>query len=206
MDVINTRIREEHDEDICKKTYKDCSGCLGARLATDRNWYRRTDFTGTGTSLPDLPPETELTEPEYWNFTLIRTGPLVTGVKPLFAPTKANLQKSFHQQFLPLSAPYVVPSEQVELDFFDAFDPPPCLASNETSNGMPENVMFLADMSELVYDDLEIVHSRSHSLVGLSSYKNQVLKLEKRLTIHEVEHSLKLVENVIEQTIKEDQG
>ncbi|PHU13973.1 hypothetical protein BC332_15178 [Capsicum chinense] len=93
----------------------------------------------------------------------------------LFAPTKANLQKSFHQQFLPLSAPDVVPSEQVELDFSDAFDPPPCLASNETSNGMTENVMFLADMSELVYDDTEIVHSRSHSLVGLSSYKNQVL-------------------------------
>ncbi|PHT44916.1 hypothetical protein CQW23_14074 [Capsicum baccatum] len=124
----------------------------------------------------------------------------------LFAPTKANLQKSFHQQFLPLSAPDVIPSEQVELDFSDVFGPPPCLASNETSNGIPENVMFPADMSELVYDDPEIVHSRSHSLVGPSSYKNQVLKLGRRLTIHEVEHSLKLVENVIEQTIKEDQG
>lgn len=123
----------------------------------------------------------------------------------LFAPTKTNLQKSFHQQLLlPLSAPGVVPSEQVELDFSDVFGPPPCLASNETSNGMSESVVFPADMSELVYDDPEIVHSRSHSLVGPSSYKSQVLKLGK-LTIHETEDSVELVENVIEQAIKEDQ-
>nr|SJL35507.1 ribosomal protein S6 kinase [Solanum tuberosum] len=123
----------------------------------------------------------------------------------LFAPTKTNLQKSFHRQLLlPLSAPGLVPSEQVELDFSDVFGPPPCLASNETSNGISEGVVFPADMSELVYDDPEIVHSRSHSLVGPSSYKNQVLKLG-RLTIHEAEDSLELIENVIEQTIKEDQ-
>ncbi|KAF3683325.1 hypothetical protein T459_26046 [Capsicum annuum] len=100
----------------------------------------------------------------------------------------------------------MVPSEQVELDFSDVFSSPPCLASNETSNGMSENVVFPAHMSELVYDDPEIVHSRSHSLVGPSSYKNQVLKLGRRLTIHKAEDSLELVENVIEQTIKEDQG
>lgn len=123
----------------------------------------------------------------------------------LFAPTKTNLQKSFHQQLLlPPSAPVVVPSEQVELDFSDVFGPPPCLASNEISNGISESVVFPADMSELVYDDPEIVHSRSHSLVGPSSYKSQVLKLGK-LTIHETEDSVELVENVIEQTIKEDQ-
>ncbi|KAF3657496.1 hypothetical protein FXO38_13666 [Capsicum annuum] len=95
---------------------------------------------------------------------------------------------------------------KVELDFSDVFGPPPCLASNETSNGMSENVVFLADMSELVYDDPEMVHSRSHSLVGPSSYKNQVLKLGRWLTIHEAEDSLELVEIVIEQMIKEDQG
>ncbi|KAK4377425.1 hypothetical protein RND71_003721 [Anisodus tanguticus] len=123
----------------------------------------------------------------------------------LFAPTKTNLQKSFHRQLLlPLSAPGVVPSEQVELDFSDVFGPPPCLASNETTNGMSESVVFPADMSELVYDEPEIVYSRSHSLVGPSSYKSQVLKLG-GLTIHEAEDSLELVENVIKQTIKEDQ-
>lgn len=123
----------------------------------------------------------------------------------LFAPTKTNLQKSFHRQLLlPQSGPGVVPSEQVELDFSDVFGPPPCLASNETSNGMSETLVFPADISELVYDDPEIVHSRSHSLVGPSSYKNQVLKIG-RLTIHETEDSLELVDNVIEQTIKEDQ-
>lgn len=98
----------------------------------------------------------------------------------------------------------MVPSEQVELDFSDVFGPPPCLASNESINGMSEGMVFPADMSELIYDDPEIVHSRSHSLVGPSSYKSQVLKLG-RLTIHEAEDSLELIENVIEQTIKEDQ-
>lgn len=122
----------------------------------------------------------------------------------LFAPTKTNLQKSLHRQLLlPLSAPNVVPSEQVELDFSDVFGPP-SLASNETSNGVCESMVFPADMSEFVYDDPEIVYSRSHSLVGPSSYKNQALKLG-RLTIHETEDSLELVENVITQTIKEDQ-
>ncbi|KAK4481258.1 hypothetical protein RD792_012141 [Penstemon davidsonii] len=94
------------------------------------------------------------------------------------------------QMLLPVNPPDVVSSEQVELDFSDVFGPPPIQASNEVSNGKS------GDVNELVYDDPEVIHNRSHSLVGPSACVSQSLKLS-GLTIHENEDPLELVDCVM---------
>nr|GMC79175.1 serine/threonine-protein kinase AtPK2/AtPK19-like [Ipomoea batatas] len=117
---------------------------------------------------------------------------------------KSYMPKSFRNDFLPpLSSPDV-PAEQVELDFSDVFGPLPVQALNEPSNGMSEGTTPPANMSELVYDDPEVICNRSHSLVGPSSFVSQSLKLG-RLTLHETEDSVELIESLIGETIKEDQ-
>ncbi|KAL3839937.1 hypothetical protein ACJIZ3_024528 [Penstemon smallii] len=102
------------------------------------------------------------------------------------------------QMLLPVNPPDVVSSEQVELDFSDVFGPPPIQASNEVSNGK------CGDVNELVYDDPEVIHNRSHSLVGPSACVSQSLKLS-GLTIHENEDPLELVDCVMNVNINEDQ-
>lgn len=117
---------------------------------------------------------------------------------------KSYMPKSFRNDFLqPLSSPDV-PAEQVELDFSDVFGPLPIQALNEPSNGISEGTRPPANMSELVYDDPEVICNRSHSLVGPSSFVSQSLKLG-RLTLHETEDSVELIESLIGETIKEDQ-
>ncbi|XP_019162425.1 PREDICTED: serine/threonine-protein kinase AtPK2/AtPK19-like isoform X2 [Ipomoea nil] len=117
---------------------------------------------------------------------------------------KSYMPKSFRNDFLPpLSSPDV-PAEQVELDFSDVFGPLPVQALNEPSNGISEGTTPPANMNELVYDDPEVICNRSHSLVGPSSFVSQSLKLG-RLTLHETEDSVELIESLIGETIKEDQ-
>lgn len=100
------------------------------------------------------------------------------------------------QFFVPLSPPDAISSEQVELDFSDVFGPPPIQSSNEVCNGNGGNA------NELVYDDPEVIHNRSHSLVGPSVCVSQSLKLS-GLTLHETEDPLELVDSVINVIVKD---
>lgn len=100
------------------------------------------------------------------------------------------------QFFVPLSPPDAISSEQVELDFSDVFGPPPIQSSNEVCNGNGGNA------NELVYDDPEFIHNRSHSLVGPSVCVSQSLKLS-GLTLHETEDPLELVDSVINVIVKD---
>ncbi|GKV04317.1 hypothetical protein SLEP1_g16486 [Rubroshorea leprosula] len=102
--------------------------------------------------------------------------------------TNTHSGKPFLDQLLiPLTVPESVVTDQVELDFSDVFGPLPAQNTAEASGH--------------VYDDPVVVHSRSHSLVGPSSV-SQSLKLS-RLTLHETEDSLELLECIAGETIKE---
>jgi p70 ribosomal S6 kinase len=96
----------------------------------------------------------------------------------------------------PVNPSDTVVSDHIELDFTDVFGP---LPSIDVNCGDPLSV---GDGSELIYDDPVVVHNRSHSLVGPSSYVSQSLKLSK-LNLQETEDSLELVECVLDETIKE---
>ncbi|CAK9144446.1 unnamed protein product [Ilex paraguariensis] len=114
---------------------------------------------------------------------------------------KTRMCKSFQGWLLfPLSPPDVVPSDQVELDFSDVFGPLPAQAPNEVIHGLPEGLIAVANASELVYDDPAVIYNRSHSLVGPSACVSQSLKLSK-LTIHESEDSMELVECLSDESI-----
>ncbi|CAK8543374.1 unnamed protein product [Lathyrus sativus] len=93
-----------------------------------------------------------------------------------------------------------VTMDHVEMDFSDVFGP---LTVEVNSN---DNHSFdsVDELSELVYDDPEVIFARSHSLVGPSNCVSQSLKLSK-LTIHESDsdNSLELVESVTEETIED---
>ena len=87
--------------------------------------------------------------------------------------------KTFRNQvLLPTGLPDSLPEDHVELelDFSDVFGPAPQVPS-------------APDMNELVYDEPEVICSRSHSLVGPSSFTSQSMKLSK-LTLHETEYDL----------------
>lgn len=64
-----------------------------------------------------------------------------------------------------------------DFDFSDVFGAPPQLPSPPNTN-------------ELVYDEPEVICSRSHSLVGPTTFTNQSMKLISKLTLHETEYDL----------------
>lgn len=117
--------------------------------------------------------------------------------------TKAGICKPFQTQITFLeSLTDTIITDHVELDFSDVFGPvtvPPSIEVNNVDSTTAEPV---EELSELVYDDPEVIYTRSHSLVGPSTCVSQSLKLGK-LTIHETEDSLELVEHVAGETIKE---
>ncbi|CAA2968894.1 serine threonine- kinase 2 19-like [Olea europaea subsp. europaea] len=88
----------------------------------------------------------------------------------------------------------------VELDFSDVFGLLPIQAPNELIDGTSGT----ANVTELVYNDPEVIYNRSHSLVGPSTCISQSLKLS-GLAIHETEDPIEIVEYVTEETRKEDQ-
>lgn len=88
--------------------------------------------------------------------------------------------------------------DHIELDFSDVFGPSPVQASTEITAGD------LADAPELIYDDPVVIHNRSHSLVGPSSFVSHSLKLSK-LTLHETQDSMELVE-LEESFLDDDSG
>ena len=87
-------------------------------------------------------------------------------------------------------------SDHVELDFTDVFGPLPSIDVNCGDS------LSVGDGSELIYDNPVVIHNRSHSLVGPSSYVSQSLKLSK-LNLNETEDSMELVKCVLDETIKE---
>ncbi|KAK6943364.1 Protein kinase domain [Dillenia turbinata] len=103
--------------------------------------------------------------------------------------TKNGTRKPFQSQlFSALNPQKVAPSDHVdivEFDFSDVFGPIPVEASIDAN-----------------YDDPEVVYSRSHSYVGPSPRVTQSLTLSK-LTIHEAEDTVDLVEYVGVEKIEE---
>ncbi|XP_010543158.1 PREDICTED: serine/threonine-protein kinase AtPK2/AtPK19-like [Tarenaya hassleriana] len=84
--------------------------------------------------------------------------------------TLKPLQK---QLFVTVNPPDVVLNDHVELDFSDVFGPSPELTPGDLE------ISLSADAGELVYDEPAVVYSRSHSLVGPSSFVSHSLKLSK---------------------------
>ncbi|KAE8689535.1 F-box/LRR-repeat protein [Hibiscus syriacus] len=108
----------------------------------------------------------------------------------------SRMHKGFQNQLLfPKGQPETPTSDHLEFDFSDVFGPAPVQASMEISTENPKNLAVATEANELLYDDPAVICSRSHSLVGPSSYVNQSLKLCK-LTLREIGESLELVEGV----------
>uniref|UniRef100_A0A1J3DMK8 non-specific serine/threonine protein kinase n=2 Tax=Noccaea caerulescens TaxID=107243 RepID=A0A1J3DMK8_NOCCA len=93
--------------------------------------------------------------------------------------------KTHKQQYLSLSPSNSVLKDDVELDFSDVFGP------------LPE------EANDVVYDEPAVVYSRSHSLVGPSSFGSHSFKLSK-LTLRDAEDSVDLVECLEGESLKEN--
>ncbi|CAL0302579.1 unnamed protein product [Lupinus luteus] len=114
--------------------------------------------------------------------------------------TSAHMYKPLQNQLLfPSSLTNMVDTDNVELDFDDVFGPVTVLPSVEVDSIDSFAVEPVEESNELVYDDPEVIYTRSHSLVGPSTCVSQSLKLSK-LTIHETEDSLELVGHVTSET------
>ncbi|CAK7340012.1 unnamed protein product [Dovyalis caffra] len=108
-----------------------------------------------------------------------------------------------NQLLLPGGQPDALSSDCVEFDFSDVFGPVPVQAPLEVSSQNSKNLIIGPKASESLCHDPAVISSRSHSLVGPSSYVNKSLKLSK-LTLHESdEDSLELVEGVSGKAEKE---
>ncbi|KAG9443274.1 hypothetical protein H6P81_014614 [Aristolochia fimbriata] len=108
--------------------------------------------------------------------------------------------KSFRKKlFLRVDPPDVVPSDYVELDFSDVFGPVAVQTPVEVNSVNSPSVF---DSTEMVFEDPVVIYSRSHSLVGPSSCVSQSLQLSK-LTLHETEGSLGLIESLTEDSAGE---
>jgi len=94
---------------------------------------------------------------------------------------------------LPGGLPDVVPSENVEFDFSDVFGPTAVHTPTEVNILTPDSPAPVAESSDEVYNDPDVIVKRSHSLVGPSSLVSQSLPFSK-LTLHETESSLELSE------------
>lgn len=98
----------------------------------------------------------------------------------------------------PVNDPGTASTDHIELDFCDVFGP----LTVEVNNIDSATGESIEESSELVYDDPAVIYTRSHSLVGPSNCISQSLKLSK-LTIHESDDSLELVERLSEETIED---
>ncbi|KAM0953825.1 putative protein kinase AGC-Pl family [Dioscorea sansibarensis] len=107
--------------------------------------------------------------------------------------SRSNVKKPFNKLLLPVDLPDVLPSKHEEFEFSDVFGPTPVQASIEESVMTSENSLPASGSTENVFDDPVVVLNRSHSLVGPTTRVTQILSLSK-LTLHETESSLDLVE------------
>lgn len=104
----------------------------------------------------------------------------------------SKLSKTFQKEFILPVGP-LDPSDHVDLDFSDVFGPLPTQVSQNLICENANNVLVDGDANEFVFDDPAVIYSRSHSLVGPTSYVSQTTKLNK-LTLIEGEESLELHE------------
>ncbi|RWR73496.1 serine/threonine-protein kinase AtPK2/AtPK19 [Cinnamomum micranthum f. kanehirae] len=103
--------------------------------------------------------------------------------------------KSFQKKLIVLvEPPDVVPSEHAEFDFSDVFGPLPVQAAGDVSQDSGSSGPVL-DSNDVAYDEPVVIHNRSHSLVGPTNCVSQLLRISK-LTLHEKESSLRLIECV----------
>ena len=106
--------------------------------------------------------------------------------------TTAGTYKPLQAQLLfPTSLPENIITDHIELDFSDVFGPVTVPSSVEVNNIESAAAEYFEESSELVYNEPEVIYTRSHSLVGPSACVSQSLKLGK-LTIQETEDSLEL--------------
>ncbi|KAJ7961064.1 Serine/threonine-protein kinase [Quillaja saponaria] len=105
--------------------------------------------------------------------------------------SKTCMSKPIPTQLLfPVNLTDAVGTDHIELDFSDVFGPVTAPSPTERNCGESDPI---EDFSELIYDDPVVIYSGSHSLVGPSSCVSQSLELSK-LTIHEVEDAVELIE------------
>ncbi|KAL4311111.1 hypothetical protein GQ457_01G048200 [Hibiscus cannabinus] len=115
----------------------------------------------------------------------------------------SRMKKGFQNQLLfPKEQPDTPASDHLEFDFSDVFGPAPVQGSMEIGTENPQNLIVSAEANELLYDDPAVICSRSHSLVGPSSYVSRSLKLSK-LTLREIGDSLELVEGAVDEAQNE---
>ncbi|KAE8666540.1 Serine/threonine-protein kinase AtPK2/AtPK19 [Hibiscus syriacus] len=112
----------------------------------------------------------------------------------LSSVNESRLHKDFQNQLLfPMGQPETPSSDNLEFDFSDVFGPASVQPSMEISTQNPKTMVVATESNEMLYDDPAAICSRSHSLVGPSTYVSQSLKLSK-LTLRETGDSLELVE------------
>ncbi|TKY56389.1 Serine/threonine-protein kinase AtPK2/AtPK19 [Spatholobus suberectus] len=106
-------------------------------------------------------------------------------------------QKPFLSQLvLPNGPPDLLPSSDcVDFEFSDVFGPSPVEASIAVSSEKHENLVATRGPSEKIYNDPACIHIRFQSLLAPTTCISQSLQLSK-LTLHETEDALDLVEEV----------
>lgn len=114
--------------------------------------------------------------------------------------TKTGVQKSFTRQLLlPMGPLDAISSDQDEFDFSDVFGPAPAQTSTDVDALTLDNCVLQPTSDGKFYVSPLIIHNRSHSLVGPSPRTPQFSQLTK-LTLHETESSLDLVECLSEES------
>lgn len=114
-------------------------------------------------------------------------------VSSYFTAFKNTQTRNSRQLLFPMTHSEALPVDNVELEFSDIFGPLPGQALNDVNNVNLGSSLPAGDESELTCDDLVVIHSRSHSLVGPSACVSQPLK-KSNLTIHEIEDSMEFLE------------
>lgn len=119
--------------------------------------------------------------------------------------TETSMRKPFlNQLLLPMGPPDVLASDYLDFDFSDVFGPAPDQALIEPSYENSRNMVAALEVNEFVYDDPTIISRHSYSLVGSTTLVSRSLKLSK-LTLHDSEDSLELVEGASVEKLEEFQ-
>ncbi|KAK8942850.1 Serine/threonine-protein kinase AtPK2/AtPK19 [Platanthera zijinensis] len=114
--------------------------------------------------------------------------------------TKTGVQKSFTRQLLlPMGPLDAISTDQEEFDFSDVFGPAPAQTSTNVDVLTLDNCVPQSTSDGKFYVAPLVIHNRSHSLVGPSPRVPQFSQLTK-LTLHETESSLELVECLSEES------
>lgn len=97
-----------------------------------------------------------------------------------------------------MNPPDAIPSDQEEFDFSDVFGPTLVQASTDVDVSISDNSVPQSSLHGKFNVAPLVIHNRSHSLVGPSPRITQLSQLAK-LTLHETETSLEIVECSLEE-------